>query len=180
MKQYKTYITNLYKEFINKLYGENYNFEKLECFQEFKQRIDKAFGGNPNNENIDIDITIKYKTKDGKWFKRSARSIRAFVDNGFKPLPDEVERIYFEAEFVEYIDGSLDKKKDVKKKNRVAFSEKILVVDEVDDKHVRKVTHQKIDKMNKDMQAYTKEDIESFNGLITFKSTASKNTGLSV
>lgn len=159
----KDYLIKYYYKFIGKLYGE----EKPCKNEEFEKIVESKFDKNPNKD-IDIEITLEVKTASGKCGKRKARSVVQFAEFFTKPLPEDTTRITFYGEFVER-NESQEKLRSEKKKDRFAFKEQILVVDVLDDKHVRKATKQSIGKMNPNIKAFEKEDLESFSKVIKFE-----------
>ena len=159
----KQITIDYYYDFIKKLYGT----DVVDKDKTFEKLVDAKFGKNPEKD-IDIEVTLEIKTASGKKGTRKARSLGSIVENFTRALPEDTTRITFYGEFVER-NEELDKLRSEKKKDRFAFKEQILIVDELDDKHVKRATKKSIEKMNPDVKAFTKEDLEEFSKVIKFE-----------
>ena len=156
------YLIEYYYQFLEKLYGT-----KPERNEDFEKRVLSKFGKNLDKD-IDIEVVLETKTFSGEIKKRKARSVKQFADNSTGELPDDVKKITFYGQFVERNENQ-EKLHFDKLKDKFAFKEQILIVEKVDKKHVRKVTHQSSNQMNQNIKTFTKDELEEFSKIIKFE-----------
>lgn len=170
VKSVKERYIDVFKEFFDKLYGVDLDYSNTKEFKNYLESIENAskrFG-----EDFDVMITIKHRFGDFKLkgidaYTR-AKSMLEVVERGIT-LPDDVNSFEIIARIAVTKNGE---RKFLGKKDEIVFSHRILLSDEVEDKKaVEKIVGQKVEKMDKKIRAFTKEDMSSFSKIIRFKPT---------
>lgn len=166
MKSEKEYLIEAYYQFKNKLYGN----EKTERDIEFEKRVEEQYCLKPNRD-LDVYVTLIIDCASGKTKVRSARSLYQLANNSTGYLPDDAIKVTFKGEFEE-MDGKGGHLQNKKVKKRLAFEEKIFIVEDESKKMVRQVTKRAISRLNPNSKVLTKQDLNSFKGVLRFKDSA--------
>lgn len=153
----RDFLVDTYLKFIKKLTGD------LGAYSLIVNRIDAAFAGDFDRD-IDIMVELVIKDKNGVIKTRPKRSIYQFVNFRTNKLPKDTVKVTFNAEFVEYINNV--QVKAVKKKDRFAFKEEIVVVPKYKESLIRKITRKKMEELNEDVMIFTHEDLKDNSGIL--------------
>lgn len=168
VKSVKERYIDAYKTFFDKLYGVDADYSQREDFKKYVEDVEKAskrFG-----EDIDVVITIKHRCGDFKLKNIDAycktKSMLEVIEKGVT-LPEDVTSFEITAKLLVTKDG---KKYYFKKKEDVIFDYRILLTDEAEDKkQVEKIVGKDVNKMDKNIRVFTREDFDEFCELIKIK-----------
>lgn len=168
VKSVKERYLDVYKEFCDKLYGVDRDYTNTEEFKKYVACVETA--SKKYGEDFDVMITIKHRFGDFKLRGIDSyvkpKSMLEIVQKGVT-LPDDVNSFEIVARIMVTQNGS---KRFFNKKEDVVFSHRILLTDDVENKKVvEKLVGKSVDKMDKNIRAFTREDFNEFSKIIKIK-----------
>lgn len=177
IKTVKERYINAFKSFFDNLYGVDLDYSKTREFQQYMSKVEEA--SRKFGEDFDVMITVKHRFGDFKLKSIDAytkpKSMLEVVERGIS-LPDDVNSFEIVARIAVTKDG---KRKFLGKKEDVVLSHRILLTDEVENKKsVEKIVGQKSERMNKNIRAFTKDDLTRFSKIIRFRKAKKEENNL--
>lgn len=168
VKSVKDRNIDAFKEFFDKLYGVDLDYTKTKEYKAYVEGVEQA--SRKYKDDFDVMITIKHRYGDfqlkGIDAYTDPKAILEFNEKGIT-LPDDVNSFEIIARTAHYKHG---KRKFDKKQSDILFSHRILFTDAVEDKTtVEKIVGKPVEKMDKKIRVFARDDFEKFTQSIRFK-----------
>ena len=168
IKSVKDRNIDAFKEFFDKLYGVDLDYTKTKEYKAYVEGVEEA--ARKYKDNFDVMISIKHRYGDFKLKGiddyTTPKAILEVNEKGVT-LPSDVNSFEIVAKIAHYKHG---KRKFDKKQSDILFSHKILFTDAVEDKAtVESLVGQPIERMDKRIRVFAKDDFESFSEIIRFR-----------
>ena len=157
-----------YKKFFDKLYGVDLDYSKEAEFKRYCEIVKEA--QKKYKDDFDVMVTIKHRFGDfqakGIDAYLKSKSLLEFVEKGVE-LPGDVNSFEIDAKIAVTKNGG---RFFLGKADEIVFKHRILLTDEVEDKKaVEKLVWQKVEKMDKNIRVFSREDWNSFSKIIKIK-----------